>query len=79
MATVSAYCKAVALEAVRKFSKWQEQNVSKDGGVPAYVYLHDNFTVTLGIIRDEDVVFTSDADEWKRFCTEVLNLQTPVQ
>ncbi|HEV7673861.1 MAG TPA: hypothetical protein VGQ12_04960 [Candidatus Angelobacter sp.] len=79
MATMSTYCKAVEIETVRRYPEWQERNVCKDGGLPAHVYLHDNFALTLGVFCDEDILFTSDTDEWKHFCTEVLKFQNPVQ
>ncbi len=38
----------------------------------AIFYLHDDFTVTAEIFRDQSVVFDVVTDEWKEFCRSVL-------
>jgi hypothetical protein len=42
------------------------------------LYLHDNYVVTDGIFKDENVVFDAVDDAWKEFCTKELEFQIPV-
>ncbi|MGH9322220.1 MAG: hypothetical protein ACRD21_15590 [Vicinamibacteria bacterium] len=41
------------------------------------LYLQENYVVTDGIFKDENIVFGDVTDEWKRFCAEVLEFQVP--
>ena len=41
------------------------------------LYLHDDYVVTDGIVREEHVVFTEVTDDWKRFCHEQLAFEVP--
>lgn len=85
---MSAYCKAYAVEELRAFPRWTENLANPDhdpkaeeresGSPPAdYYFLHDNFVVTDGIFRDENVIFSEVSPEWKLFCAEVLKFQAP--
>ena len=39
------------------------------------LYLQENYTVTDGIFKDENVVFSAVTEEWKRYCTETLDFR----
>jgi len=41
------------------------------------LYLHDCYVVTDGIFKDENIVFDSVSDEWKKFCAEQINFSIP--
>jgi hypothetical protein len=43
----------------------------------AIVYLHDDLSVTLGIARDEGVIFRGADPAWERYCREVLKFDVP--
>lgn len=43
------------------------------------LYLQENYVVTAGIFIDEHVVFDRVTDEWKRFCSEVLEFEIPAE
>jgi hypothetical protein len=42
------------------------------------VYLHDSYIVTDGVFNDENVLFSTVTDDWKRFCHEKLDFEVPV-
>ena len=50
-----------------------EQGLSGDD----IAYIHQDLTVTLWIWQHEDVVFDQVSDQWKEFCTNVLNFRVP--
>lgn len=93
MAEMSNYCKAYRVEQLREFSGWKEKvppmTVKKEaepngnGSAPAateesgYFFVHDNFIVTAGVFRDQDVAFDEITDEWKVFCTNLLKFEPP--
>jgi hypothetical protein len=93
MAKMGRYCKAYALADLRRFNGWSEmaQNARPDasdgsGGETlapraltddAYVYLHDDFSVTDGIFLDEHVLYDGRTAEWKTYCTETLGFAPP--
>lgn len=41
------------------------------------LYLQENYIVTDGIFKDENVVFEAVTEEWKRFCAESLDFRIP--
>lgn len=42
------------------------------------LYVQEDFVVTDGIFKDENVVFSEVTDEWKTFCREKLEFEVPV-
>ena len=42
------------------------------------LYIHDNYTVTDGIYRDENIIFDKVTDVWKQFCEQELSFEIPV-
>lgn len=41
------------------------------------LYLQENFVVTDGIFKDENVVFDQVTPEWEAFCTDTLKFEIP--
>lgn len=86
MATMGNYCKAYPLKSLREFSGWTEnaENARKEvnEGVEAesardltdeeFLYLQEDFVVTDGIFKDENIIFDDVTDEWIEFCGTVL-------
>lgn len=46
----------------------------EDGDI---LYLHDSYMVTDGIFKDENVIFDSPTDAWKKFCEDELKFSIP--
>jgi hypothetical protein len=94
MATMGKYCKAYLLQSLRQFSQWTEQveNARKDNKQvdgkevevereltdEDIVYLQENYVVTDGIFKDENIIFDKITPEWKDFCTNTLGFEIPV-
>ncbi len=88
------YCKAYLAQQFRQYPGWTENaaNVRKDkqevGGKEVEVdrtlddesilYLQENYIVTDGIFKDENIIFDNVTDDWKRFCHETLEFEIPV-
>lgn len=51
-----------------------ERNELKDDDI---LYLQENFVVTDGIFKDENVVFDQVTPEWEAFCTGELQFEIP--
>jgi hypothetical protein len=41
------------------------------------LYLQENYVVTDGIFKDQNIIFDEVTDEWKRFCTSELRFEIP--
>ena len=93
MSKMGKYCKAYLLKQFRQFDGWKENtdNIKKDtqevDGETVEViqkltdddvlYLQENYFVTDGIYKDENVIFENVTDEWKEFCNQVLEFEIP--
>lgn len=93
MANLGRYCKAHYLKEISDFLGLGKQDpmTSQTGQAPdgestpnfvdlpddAIVYLHDDLSVTSGIIRDEGVIFRSADPAWESYCREVLKFEVP--
>jgi hypothetical protein len=92
MAIMGRYCKAYAVEQLRKFAGWRERldalapiENEEDGTAQPrttladddYLFLQETFVVTDGIFQDEHVVFDDVTPEWKAFCTGELAFEIP--
>jgi hypothetical protein len=91
---MGSYCKAYLAQQFRQFPGWTENaaNVRKEtkevGGKEVEVerqldddsilYLQENYIVTDGIFKDENILFDNVTDEWKQFCHETLQFEIPV-
>lgn len=64
-------------ETVEKDGKEEEvertELVDKD-----ILYLQENYIVTDGIFKDENIIFDKVTDEWKEFCEKELGFEIPV-
>lgn len=88
------YCKAYLLQDLRKYHHWSERRenarvdkqevdgkeveVRRELDDESIVYLHDNYVVTDGIFRDQNVLFEDVTDEWKEFAHTTLSFEVPV-
>ena len=78
------YCKAYHLGDLRKFAGWKEGQTAPDNGDAGrgyndetIVYLHQDFTVTESMMRNEDVIFNDVTPEWEEFCRSSLQFKVP--
>ncbi len=88
------YCKAYLAKQFREFSGWSEkkENARKDKkdvdgkevevlrelDDDSILYLQENYVVTDGIFKDENIIFDNVTDEWKEFCHGTLAFEIPV-
>jgi hypothetical protein len=85
MGKMGKYCKAYMVPSFRKFSGWTESsgNARIENNSPRqltdedFLYLQENFVVTDGIFKDENVIFDSVTPEWIDFCKNVLKFEVP--
>jgi hypothetical protein len=83
------YCRAYYLRDLRRFPGWSESRIhwrepvssEREGGAPladdAIVYLHQDFTVTKSMWREESIVFKDVTPEWRGFCSTQLEFAIP--
>ena len=81
------YCKAYHLKDLRQFPAWSECRINwkdrPDSGPDreladdSVVFIHQDFTVTESMWHAENVIFDQVNDEWKEFCSGVLNFRVP--
>ncbi|WP_346293407.1 hypothetical protein [Sphaerothrix gracilis] len=92
MAEMGRYCKAYAVEQLRQFSQWREQTENirlqpsdENENAPekrsltpdSFLYLQENYVVTDGIFKDENIIFDDVTPAWKEFCHTVLEFEIP--
>ncbi|GAB1540311.1 hypothetical protein NUACC21_29800 [Scytonema sp. NUACC21] len=93
MTTMGKYCKVYSLKKLRQFSQWTEnaENTRKDkkeiDGQQVevkkkltdddFLYLQENYIVTDGIFKDENIIFDNVTPEWKEFCQKTLEFEIP--
>jgi hypothetical protein len=93
MATMGKYCKAYPIKRLREFSQWTERSentrkekqeidgteveVNRQLTEDDFLYLQENYVVTDGIFKDENIIFDQVTPEWKDFCHTVLGLEIP--
>ncbi|MGD1913643.1 MAG: hypothetical protein ACFB2X_23240 [Rivularia sp. (in: cyanobacteria)] len=94
MAKMGKYCKAYSLNKLRKFHQWKEysENTRKEKKVidadeveknrkltdDDFLYVQENYIVTDGIFKDENIIFDNVTPEWKEFCQKTLEFEIPV-
>jgi uncharacterized protein len=85
------YCRAYYLREMRRFPGWSEswinwREAAAHGGNGAgeaelndstIVYLHQDFTVTKSMWREESVIFNRVTPEWQEFCSTELAFTVP--
>lgn len=93
MAEMGRYCKAYLLGEFRAFAQWKAnvENARKEksdqadqgGASPrsltddSILYLQENFVVTDGIYKDENIIFDNVTPEWVAFCRQTLQFEIP--
>ncbi|MGV2831544.1 hypothetical protein [Myxosarcina sp. GI1(2024)] len=93
MATMGKYCKAYPIQQLRQFNNWTEnqENTRKekqeiDGKEVEhnrvltdddFLVDKENYVVTDGIYKDENIIFDTVTPEWKDFCTNTLSFEIP--
>ena len=91
MATMGKYCKAYSVSKFRLFSQWTEktENTRKENQKiddqeveikrvltdDDFLYLQENYTVTDGIFKDENIIFDNVTVEWQEFCHKTLGFE----
>lgn len=93
MATMGKYCKAYLLKDFRAYDQWSEngQNTRKEEAHEAghgeaarreltddsILYLQENYIVTDGVYKDENIIFEQVTPEWIAFCRHTLRFEIP--
>jgi hypothetical protein len=87
-----SYCKAYLLKDLRQFTSWSESKINwkdhengreasgADGEVAdddRVVFIHQDFTVTHSMWRDENVIFNQVSPKWQEFCVNTLKFKAP--
>ena len=94
MATIGKYCKAYSLKKLRQFNQWTESaentrnenkevegkdvEINRELTDDDFLYLQENYVVTDGIFKDENIIFDNVTPEWKEFCHKTLAFEIPV-
>ncbi len=94
MPTMGKYCKAYSVAKLRGFAGWSEkaENARKEKKQVEgkevevtrtltdndYLYLQENYVVTDGIFKDENIIFDQVTPEWMEYCQKVLAFEIPV-
>jgi hypothetical protein len=93
MAEMGKYCKAYLAKQFREYSGWSEkkENVRKEKKEvegkevevdrvlddDSILYLQENYIVTDGIFKDQNIIFDNVTDEWKEYCHGPLAFEIP--
>ena len=93
MPQMGKYSKACLCRDFRQYPQWHEnsQNARKevkevDGKEVAaprilvddsILYLQENYIVTDGIFKDENIIFNDVTEDWKKFCRVNLGFDIP--
>ena len=91
--TMGKYCKAYPITRLRAYPAWSEKSENvrpdrqivdgKEVDVPRelteedHLYLQENYVVTDGIFKDENVIFDDVTPEWQEFCEKELGFEIP--
>lgn len=91
MTTMGKYCKAYLLGQLRQYDAWAEQannarvetNEADGTDVPreltdeSIVYIQENYVVTDGIFKDENIIFDGVTPDWITYCQHELSFEIP--
>jgi hypothetical protein len=78
MATMGTYCKAYLVKQLRQYSQWRENSSKRKLTDDDIVYLQENYVVTGGIFKDDNIIFDDVAPEWQEFCQQSLKFEVPI-
>ena len=87
------YCKAYPISRFREYANWKEdsgnarkETVEENGEESEvtraltendHLYLQEDFVVTDGIFKNENIIFGDITDEWIDFCKSKLEFEVP--
>lgn len=93
MAIMGKYCKAYPIAKFREYAGWTEktENVRKDKKIvdgkevelerqltdDDHLFLQENYVVTDGVFKDENIIFDAVTVEWENFCRQELKFEIP--
>lgn len=69
------YCKAYYYEQLSQHAEFRDAAGPMDA--EQVLYVHDNFVVTRGVYREEEVVFDGKSDQWRAYCQDDLKFEVP--
>lgn len=88
------WLKLILIKKLCEFSQWSErcENTRKDKKKvdgrevelnreltdDDFLYLQENYIVTDGIYKDENIIFDTVTPEWKDFCDRILEFEIPL-
>ena len=75
MKKMGTYCKAYPIERFRAFQTWAAN--AAEHADASFLYLQENFVVTVDIFIDEQIVFYKVTPEWREFCKDSLKFEVP--
>lgn len=67
------YCRAYSVRELRAFPAWP----AAEGDGDAYVFVHQDLTVTRSMFHGDDVLLADYTPAWSSFCRDVLRFQPP--
>jgi hypothetical protein len=93
VSAMGKYCKAYHLRSLRAFGGWSEKaenarwetetvdgkevQVVRELTGDSIVYVQENYVVTDGIFKDENILFDDVTPEWVAYCQEELAFEIP--
>ena len=93
MPTMGKYCKAYLIKNLRGFKGWVEkaENARKEKQTvdgkdvetvrpltdESYLYMQENYVVTDGIFKDENIIFDTVTPKWIAYCQDTLKFEIP--
>lgn len=91
MATMGKYCKAYPITRFREYRGWTEKienlrterkiaegkevEIRRELSDEDHLYLQENYVVTDGVFKDENIIFNDVTPEWRDFCNHTLNFK----
>lgn len=61
-----------------KYEDGKETEIPREGLLDDDIlYVQENYVVTDGIFKDQNVIFDNVSQEWKTFCTDELKFEIP--
>lgn len=93
MSEMGRYCKAYLLKDLRSFSEWKENfknvphrenntdeqaiDITSELTEESIVYIQENYVVTHGISKDENIIFDNVTSHWIEYCQQQLKFEVP--
>lgn len=93
MTEMGKYCKAYLLKDLRAYNGWveksqdarpekqeidgQEVEAIRELTEDSIVYVQENYIVTDGILKDENIIFNDVTPDWIEYCQQSLKFEVP--